>query len=819
MKTTRRILGIVQLIAMCWVVGTSMATAPATYDCNCSGNLLKNPSFESTSDWQKTSGTDFSTSTAYNVCGSKNGVIDGSGAVYQLVEVPAGAKVDFSIYGGTHNASKSHKIKLTFLNSSEKEIDGDHNISKEMDYQVGQSPTLQKYTMSSTAPSGTKYVKVEMTSSGNYFKMDMACLTITQPSACTTCDGNLLGNDGSFESGNTSGWYHDGDSFSANKTYAVCGTYGAVFDGPGSFWRRLPMNDLVGRTVNLAIWGAIHNRKNQKFFLGFNDSNNNPIGNYVSVDINKIYDSSPKGLSEYKLSALAPSGAKYIVIGGYSTGDYIKVDAACLTISAPSECVNCDNNLLTDGGSFESGNTSGWSVEGGSFGADSRYAVCGNYGAAYGGSGSFYKDIQVDNMGGRTVSLSAWGAYHQNKGQNFFVKFLDASKNQVGSVTKVNIDKDVDANPQGLKKYNLTALAPAGAKYIRVGGATTGDWIKVDKMCLTITQPVECTNCTNNLVKDEPGFENGNTTGWTSSGGSFSASTSYAACGNYSGVQSGAGTIKKTVFVNGASGNTIELYIWAGYDSKNSQKISMVFLNSSQNTIGAPVTVNLDKAYEATPQGLKKYTLTGTAPSGTEYIRIEGTTSGNKLIVDAVCLTMSGPPLPVTLTHFDARVETGLVQLNWATTFETNSDYFEVQRSKDGKNWAVIGQVNASRESNVLATYDFKDLQPLNGSILYRLRMIDQDNSFAYSRKVAVESKSTIKVTVYPNPTTDIVTFVGPVPVVAVELFNTYGQKLFSGRPDAQSRLDLSSLPQGSYMAKMRTEDGSIEVKRIQVLR
>ncbi len=91
-------------------------------------------------------------------------------------------------------------------------------------------------------------------------------------------------------------------------------------------------------------------------------------------------------------------------------------------------------------------------------------------------------------------------------------------------------------------------------------------------------------------------------------------------------------------------------------------------------------------------------------------------------------------PLPVTLTSFIATKEGQTAQLKWSTTEETNSDRFEIERSQNGKNWDLIGTQKSNGESTSLKNYTFSDVKPLNGENLYRLKMIDRDATYAYSR-------------------------------------------------------------------------------------
>lgn len=98
-----------------------------------------------------------------------------------------------------------------------------------------------------------------------------------------------------------------------------------------------------------------------------------------------------------------------------------------------------------------------------------------------------------------------------------------------------------------------------------------------------------------------------------------------------------------------------------------------------------------------------------------------------------VVYTYAEGALPVKLTSFKAAKEGKVVSLNWSTTEEIGSDRFEVERSMDGKVWSFIGEVKANGTTRNLNLYHFTDVQPAQGQNLYRLKMIDQDNTFAFS--------------------------------------------------------------------------------------
>ena len=114
-------------------------------------------------------------------------------------------------------------------------------------------------------------------------------------------------------------------------------------------------------------------------------------------------------------------------------------------------------------------------------------------------------------------------------------------------------------------------------------------------------------------------------------------------------------------------------------------------------------------------------------------------------------------PLPVDLVSFNAREENDKVLLDWQTASELNNDFFEIQRSEDGENWMVIGEVDGNGTINEVIEYGYTDARPLFGSSYYRLRQVDFDGQFEYSpvRSVNIQhSGRSLEVTLYPNPTT-----------------------------------------------------------------
>ena len=162
--------------------------------------------------------------------------------------------------------------------------------------------------------------------------------------------------------------------------------------------------------------------------------------------------------------------------------------------------------------------------------------------------------------------------------------------------------------------------------------------------------------------------------------------------------------------------------------------------------------------------------------------------------------------LPVTLVKFTAKQETAeqreVVFLNWATTRESNSDRFEIERSTDAKIWNTIARKVSSSESTVLANYDFTDTSPFEGINYYRLRMVDKDETFAYSRIQQVSFGARTNLSVYPNPATTSLTLSGKING-AVKIYNLSGQQVLQTEVKTEkTHIFLNKLPAGIYVIK-----------------
>jgi hypothetical protein len=112
-----------------------------------------------------------------------------------------------------------------------------------------------------------------------------------------------------------------------------------------------------------------------------------------------------------------------------------------------------------------------------------------------------------------------------------------------------------------------------------------------------------------------------------------------------------------------------------------------------------------------------------------------------------------GGVTPVKLLFFKAKeTDEKQVQLAWATAEERNFDYFSVERSQDGLEFAEVGTIKGHGTSVIRHDYSFTDYNPLFGRSYYRLTSIDFDLYSETFNVISVNTRAGKSLSVYPNP-------------------------------------------------------------------
>jgi len=193
-------------------------------------------------------------------------------------------------------------------------------------------------------------------------------------------------------------------------------------------------------------------------------------------------------------------------------------------------------------------------------------------------------------------------------------------------------------------------------------------------------------------------------------------------------------------------------------------------------------------------------------------------TSDNNASIATYTIEPTGGPTPVTLIDFAATKQNKVVDLNWQTSIEQNSSYFDVEFSRDGGKFESIGRVKASGSSTTLKNYSLKHLSPINGLNYYRLKMVDVDASSKYSTVRTVKFSNSMSIAIMPNPTADrvyITSNEGGI-LQSVSLYSISGRLLQQVNNFTLGKsIDLSTYSPSVYILKILDKNGSTEVIKV----
>jgi len=190
-------------------------------------------------------------------------------------------------------------------------------------------------------------------------------------------------------------------------------------------------------------------------------------------------------------------------------------------------------------------------------------------------------------------------------------------------------------------------------------------------------------------------------------------------------------------------------------------------------------------------------------------------------------------PLPVELTSFSAATIGKDVKLSWNTATEINNYGFDIERcalSAERKAWNKIGFVNGNGNSNSPKSYSFVDDNITAGKYSYRLKQIDNDGQFEYSKTIEVDMNGVKKFELnqnYPNPfnpTTSIRYAIDSRQFVSLKVYNLLGKEvatLINENKEAGNYMvnfDASNLPSGVYLYKLQAGE-FIQTKKMTLVK
>ena len=174
-------------------------------------------------------------------------------------------------------------------------------------------------------------------------------------------------------------------------------------------------------------------------------------------------------------------------------------------------------------------------------------------------------------------------------------------------------------------------------------------------------------------------------------------------------------------------------------------------------------------------------------------------------------------PFVITLGNISATNEGSRNRIDWNTLHEDTGDRFEVEKSKDGRSFSHLAKVQAK---GLPGDYLVYDNTPEKGRTWYRLRLINADGKYSYSKVVSafMVSNGGFVMEAYPNPVSNQlnITLYGAIDGRgSISVFDMMGKQVMQ-MPVNRNRisLDISSQPKGNYIVKY-TDSKNAEVIKI----
>ena len=269
------------------------------------------------------------------------------------------------------------------------------------------------------------------------------------------------------------------------------------------------------------------------------------------------------------------------------------------------------------------------------------------------------------------------------------------------------------------------------------------------------------------------------------------------------------------------SGSNSGIMRWYDITPTNNTALdaTLVF-NYNESELNGIAEANLG-LFKSTDGGTNWMMVGGTVDADANTVTASGINSFSRWTLGDVTA-----PLPVELSSFAANTTGNSVELRWITQTETNTKSFEIQRS-DGNNWVKISDMKANGTTSEVSHYSFVDKNLLPGTYNYRLKIIDENGTFRFSKTIEAVVSAPAKFSLsqnYPNPFNPVTKLSYELPFdskVNLSVFNMLGQKVmdvvneFQNAGTYERTIDASTLSSGIYIYQLSANNIKITKRMI----
>ena len=121
-----------------------------------------------------------------------------------------------------------------------------------------------------------------------------------------------------------------------------------------------------------------------------------------------------------------------------------------------------------------------------------------------------------------------------------------------------------------------------------------------------------------------------------------------------------------------------------------------------------------------------------------------------------VIFKAAGAPLPLTLVEFKGENKENNNVLSWKTDQEKDISHFELEKSENAEKFYTLATISAHNLKGEVSNYSFHDFDIQNYTNYYRLKMVENDGKFTYSKIITINNgDNESELVIFGNPIVD----------------------------------------------------------------
>jgi hypothetical protein len=284
-------------------------------------------------------------------------------------------------------------------------------------------------------------------------------------------------------------------------------------------------------------------------------------------------------------------------------------------------------------------------------------------------------------------------------------------------------------------------------------------------------------------------------------------------------ISSGIATVTFSAYPYGSS--TTGLLVAVATNTNVTSNTGSLAATASNGTTGQwagsaySSTVNTENGFSVLSSWCT-ISFTTNIPAGQPaYLKIQRQ-SGGQFFIDDIVVT-SPPAVPVNFSAVSASKKENAVTVNWNVASQINVKGYSLEKSSDGSFFAEVASVEAKHGQT---SYSAKDTKPFTDINYYKVKAIDHDGSYKYSKTIVITNKGKNELMVYPNPAHGSVTVSHPSSndKGVIKIVSAGGRRLMTynvASNATQSLIDVSKLTSGNYLLIYNDGKSSLTTKLV----